>query len=107
MSACEATIANAGTHPCLESMLKRTVVAAHKRVAVCPPLHAVDVFLRLLQRNVHVAVHRLQLALVHHPRVQLHHHSAANDLAQERAGILALRLAATRAVLHGDRSGYI
>ena len=43
------------------AMRSITVVASHKRIAVCPPLDPVDVLLRLLQRDVHVAVHGLKL----------------------------------------------
>lgn len=39
-----------------------TIVPSHKGVAVGPPLLSVDVLLRLLERDVHVAVHGLQLA---------------------------------------------
>lgn len=38
-----------------------TIVPPYKRIAVCPPLGPVDVLHRLLEGDVHVAVHGLEL----------------------------------------------
>lgn len=47
-------------HEGARGTVRVTVVASNERVAVIPPQLAVDVLLCLLQRNVHVAIDRLE-----------------------------------------------
>lgn len=42
--------------------LKLTVVAANKSIAIVPSLDTIHILLGLLQRDVHISVHGLQLA---------------------------------------------
>jgi hypothetical protein len=45
-----------------DDLKRHTVVASHKGIAIVPPLGTVDVLLRLLKRNVHVAIYGLELS---------------------------------------------
>lgn len=53
-------------------LMTLTIVASHKGISILPPLCTIDVFHRLLQRNVHVSVHGLQLSYESRQRLGRH-----------------------------------
>jgi len=86
-----------------------TIVPPDESVTIGSLLHAVDVLLSLLQRNVHVSVYGLQFScgqvsaskshcssrtptFVDDSRIQLHRDLAPNNLAEETRWVSALAL---------------
>src|SRR4051794_9396957 len=47
---------SAATTPIPRTTLSLTIIPPHKRIPIAPLLHAIDMLLALLQRNVHVSV---------------------------------------------------
>jgi hypothetical protein len=75
-----------------------TVVPSNKSVSICSPQLSVDELLALLKRNVHVSIYRLQLALIHHTRVELDRDRDADDRREEARWVL--RVARRKLVCH-------
>ena len=58
------TVAIIRTHSLAISLTTPTVVPSHECITVRPSLRTIDILLSLLQRNVHVAIHRLKLSYI-------------------------------------------